>query len=140
MVTDTLRWGLKMEFKNLPLFMCCCPPLPAQKYCLIPGSIRDDDDKDVQSLSNFRFYWLILIHKKLAVIFQANFWIIATNLGFSFLSMFHLAYLGIMFGGDTELQERVRKYIFIGAFIYWSFSQAVSLPVATNCTTSAWSV
>ncbi|XP_029205749.2 protein-serine O-palmitoleoyltransferase porcupine-like [Acropora millepora] len=37
---------------------------------------------------------------------EANFWIIATNLGFSFLSMFHLAYLGIMFGGDTELQER----------------------------------
>ena len=33
----------------------------------------------------------------------------AANLaiGFSFLSMFHLAYLGIMFGGDTEVQEKV---------------------------------
>ncbi|XP_068718804.1 protein-serine O-palmitoleoyltransferase porcupine-like [Montipora capricornis] len=37
---------------------------------------------------------------------ETNFWVIATNLGFSFLSIFHLAYLGIMFGGDTELQER----------------------------------
>lgn len=37
---------------------------------------------------------------------EANFWVIAANLGFSFLSVFHLAYLGIMFGGDTEVQER----------------------------------
>ena len=39
--------------------------------------------------------------------FQGNFWVTAANLGFSFLSMFHLAYLGIMFGGDTEVQEKV---------------------------------
>jgi len=37
---------------------------------------------------------------------EGNFWVIATNLGFSFLSVFHLAYLGIMFSGDTEVQER----------------------------------
>ncbi|KAM7437527.1 hypothetical protein ABFA07_012889 [Porites harrisoni] len=37
---------------------------------------------------------------------EGNFWVTAANLGFSFLSMFHLAYLGIMFGGDTEVQEK----------------------------------
>ena len=31
----------------------------------------------------------------------------AANLGLSFLSMFHLAYLGIMFGGDTKVQDKV---------------------------------
>lgn len=41
------------------------------------------------------------------IFFQGNFWVMAANLGFSFLSMFHLAYLGIMFGGDTEVQEKV---------------------------------
>ena len=39
--------------------------------------------------------------------FQANFWVIAANLGFSFLAVFHLAYLGIMFGSDSGEQERV---------------------------------
>ena len=39
----------------------------------------------------------------------------AVNLGFTFVSVFHLAYLGIMFGGDTEAQEQVRglPYLFI---------------------------
>ena len=40
-------------------------------------------------------------------LFQGNFWVIAVNLGFSFLAVFHLAYLGIMFGGDSGVQERV---------------------------------
>ena len=38
---------------------------------------------------------------------QGNFWVIAANLGLSFLAVFHLAYLGIMFGGDSEIQEKV---------------------------------
>lgn len=37
---------------------------------------------------------------------ETNFWVIAANLGFSFLAVFHLAYLGIMFGSDSEEQER----------------------------------
>lgn len=44
-------------------------------------------------------------------IFQANFWVLAANLGFSFLAVFHLAYLGIMFGSDSGEQERVKKNI-----------------------------
>ncbi|XP_020911773.2 protein-serine O-palmitoleoyltransferase porcupine [Exaiptasia diaphana] len=35
-----------------------------------------------------------------------QFWVIAVNLAFSFLSVFHLAYLGIMFGGDASEQEQ----------------------------------
>lgn len=37
---------------------------------------------------------------------EGNFWVIAANLGLSFLAVFHLAYLGIMFGGDSEIQEK----------------------------------
>ncbi|KAK3701727.1 hypothetical protein QZH41_018889 [Actinostola sp. cb2023] len=37
---------------------------------------------------------------------EGQFWVIATNLAFGFLSVFHLAYLGIMFGGDAADQER----------------------------------
>lgn len=37
---------------------------------------------------------------------DGNFWVIAANLGLSFLAVFHLAYLGIMFGGDSEIQEK----------------------------------
>lgn len=42
-----------------------------------------------------------------SIFFQGNFWVIAANLGLSFLAVFHLAYLGIMFGGDSEIQEKV---------------------------------
>ena len=54
--------------------------------------------------------YFVLLHWQntdLLRFFQGNFWVTAANLGFSFLSMFHLAYLGIMFGGDTEVQEKV---------------------------------
>lgn len=44
----------------------------------------------------------------LSFFFQTNFWVIAANLGFSFLAVFHLAYLGIMFGSDSGEQERVK--------------------------------
>lgn len=37
---------------------------------------------------------------------ETNFWVVAANLGFSFLAVFHLAYLGIMFGSDSGEQER----------------------------------
>ena len=43
----------------------------------------------------------------------------AANLGFSFLSMFHLAYLGIMFGGDSEVQEKVT---FCLIFYLWNIT------------------
>lgn len=36
---------------------------------------------------------------------ESNFWVMAVNLAFGFLAVFHLAYLGIMFG-DTEAQEK----------------------------------
>ena len=40
--------------------------------------------------------------------FQTNFWVTVANLGFSFVAVFHLAYLGIMFGSDSGEQERVK--------------------------------
>lgn len=54
-------------------------------------------------------------------LFQGNFWVIAVNLAFSFLSVFHLAYLGIMFGGDTEAQEKV-QCVLIYYFLLLSIS------------------
>lgn len=57
---------------------------------------RTSRDSTIQSYSFEQFF------------FQANFWVIAANLGFSFLAVFHLAYLGIMFGSDSGEQERVK--------------------------------
>ncbi|XP_031561712.1 protein-serine O-palmitoleoyltransferase porcupine-like [Actinia tenebrosa] len=37
---------------------------------------------------------------------EGQFWVLATNLSFGFLSVFHLAYLGIMFGGDASEQTQ----------------------------------
>jgi len=55
-------------------------------------------DSAIQSIDLYNIY----------LIFQANFWVIAANLGFSFLAVFHLAYLGIMFGSDSGEQEQVK--------------------------------
>ena len=47
--------------------------------------------------------------------FQGNFWVTVFNLAFTFVAMFHLAYLGIMFGGDDiEAQQEVTQVCSLG--------------------------
>ena len=39
--------------------------------------------------------------------FKDAWWVGVINIGFTLLNMFHLAYLGVMFGGSTEEQSEL---------------------------------
>lgn len=46
-------------------------------------------------------------------------WVAAVNIGFTLLNIFHLAYLGLMFGGSEDeevgLEQQVHIYLHIGS-------------------------
>ena len=53
------------------------------------------------------------LHVQLPSLPQRVWWVAVANAGFTLLAMFHLAYLGLMFGGQSEKESALGTQVYI---------------------------